>query len=114
MEEVDEIESRAMWFKYFLASFVGEIRFDVESSKGLGPPEMDRPEPVLVALSSDPADNVGLVGVDMALEMSRKTLSRGGRKWEGRGGGVYVGSVSRNWGRRERYEFSLSAEYLRL
>ena len=69
-----------MWFQTFLPSFVGEVRFDVERSKGLGPPEMDRPEPVLLTLSSDAADNVGLVGVDIDFDMSRKTLSRGGRK----------------------------------
>lgn len=68
-----------MWFQVFLPSFRGETRFDEESSKGLGPPEMDLPEPVLLTLSSDEADNVGLAGVDKAL-VSRKRLSRGRRK----------------------------------
>lgn len=81
---------------------MGEVRFAVESSRGLGPPEIDRPEPVLLTLSSDAADNVGLAGVDKALDMSRKMLSRGGRKLEGRGGGVYVGSAPGNEGLRGR------------
>lgn len=101
-EEVEDTESRETWFQSFLPSFVGEIRFDVGSSRGLGPPEMDRPEPVLLTLCSDAADNVGLAGVDVIFEMSRKTLSRGGRKLEGRGGGVYVGSGLGKGDLRER------------
>ena len=91
-----------MWFQSFLPSLLGETTLDVPSSKGLGPPEMDRPELVLPILRSDEADSVGLAGVDRALLMSRKTLSRGGRKWEGRGGGTYVGSVWMNEASREK------------
>ena len=82
-EEVEDIESCVTWLRSFPPSFVGEISFDAGRIRGLGPPEMDRPEPVLLTLSSDTANNAGLAVVDETLDMSRNVLSRGGRELEG-------------------------------